>query len=109
MLERDRNRASGGSQGSGFLPQYTQKMSTIGGVQSVTDCSITKYFQAEARHSMVGAVGWGLSLGWESVMIPKASLCPDWVVLAVFSGYLVLAGDARGWRSGDERCALLRH
>lgn len=25
MLERDGNRASGGSQGSGFLPQYTKK------------------------------------------------------------------------------------
>lgn len=92
-----------------FCLNTRKKMSTIGGVQSVMDCSITKYFQSEAGHSMVGAVGWGLSLGWESVMIPKASLFPDWVVLAVFSGYLVLAGDARGWRSGDERRALLRH
>lgn len=42
-------------------------------------------------------------------MIPEVHLNPDWVMLAVFSGHLVLAGDSRGHRSGDEWGALHRH
>lgn len=42
-------------------------------------------------------------------MTPKAPLSPNWVTLAVSLGHLVLAGDARGRRSGDEWGALLRH
>jgi hypothetical protein len=33
----------------------------------------------------------------------------DWVMLAVFLGHLVLAGDTGGQRSCDEWGALLRH
>lgn len=40
-------------------------------------------------------------------MTPEALLRPDSVVPAVFLGRLVLAGDARGRRGGDERGALL--
>lgn len=39
----------------------------------------------------------------------KAPLSLSRVLLAVFSGHLVLAGDTGGRRCGDERRALLRH
>lgn len=51
----------------------------------------------------------GPSHRWESKGTPKVPLNPDWVMLAVFLGHLVLAGDGGGRRSGDERGALLRH
>lgn len=36
-------------------------------------------------------------------------LCSDGMMLAVFLGYLVLAGDTRGQGGGDERGSLLGH
>lgn len=39
----------------------------------------------------------------------RSPLRPDRMLLLGFLGHLVLAGDAGGQRSGDERGALLRH
>lgn len=79
-------------------------VSNTRGVQSGT----TKDFQAEAEHSWVSVVGRGPSLKWSQVTL-RARLSPDWGMLAVFLGHLVLAGDAGSQRSGHERGALLRH
>lgn len=78
-------------------------VSNTRGVQS----GITKDCQAEAGHSWVRAVGRGPSLRWSQVTL-RACLSPDWGMLAVSLGHLVLAGDARSHRSGHERGALLR-
>lgn len=37
-----------------FLPHYMEEMAVIRGARSGMGCSITKGFQAEAGHSMVG-------------------------------------------------------
>lgn len=42
-------------------------------------------------------------------MIPQVPLCSDYVSLALFLGYLVLAGDTGGRRSGDEWSGLPGH
>lgn len=64
-------------------------------------------------------LGPGTARWWRSNGVPasegvggddsKASLPPDRAPPALFSGHLVLAGDAWGHQRGDERRALLGH
>lgn len=79
-------------------------ISNTRGVQS----SITKDFRPRLG---TARCGWsdGVQASDGSQATLRVHLSPDWVVLAVFSGHLVLAGDAGGRRSGDERRALLRY
>ena len=50
----------------------------------------------------MSVVGRGPSLKWSQVT-RRACLSPDWGMLAVSLGHLVLAGDAGSQRSGHER------